>query len=135
SFRWRTRFTTVWQPTTWQTCSGARAATAGLSVTASRWPTSIPEKSRYATRVSRTARRWSTPRMNWPLSSRVRRTANSMTSCAAETAPEESLHRLIAAGYRFVHPRDDDGQIMAVVGFRVHDSVGDVVRIAGADEV
>src|SRR5699024_8542977 len=110
-FRWRTRFTTAWQPTTWQTCSGARAATAAPSATVSRWPTSTPEKSRYATRVSRTVRRWSTPRMNWRLSSRVRRTANSMTSCAAETDPEQALHHLVTAGYRFVHPRDDGGEI------------------------
>jgi len=57
-----------------------------------------------------------------------------MTSCAAETDPEQALHHLVTAGYRFVHPRDDGGEIMAVVGFRVHGNVVDVVRITDADE-
>lgn len=57
-----------------------------------------------------------------------------MTSCQAELEADTALNRLIAAGYRFVHPRDDDGDIVAVVGVRAHHTVVDVVRINGADD-
>lgn len=58
-----------------------------------------------------------------------------MTSYQAELAADTALKHLIAAGYRFVHPRDDDGDIVAVVGVRAHDTVVDVVRIDGEDDV
>lgn len=41
----------------------------------------------------------------------------------------------MAAGYRFVHPRDDGGNVVAVVGVRAHNTVVDVVRIDGEDDV
>ena len=55
-----------------------------------------------------------------------------MTSCQADA--ETALNRLIAAGYRFVHPCDSEGNIVAVVGVRAHDAVVDVVRIDGEDD-
>lgn len=58
-----------------------------------------------------------------------------MTSCAPEIDPEAPLHQLIGAGYRFVHPRDAAGDVVAVVGVRPHGDVVDVVRIAGVDDV
>lgn len=54
---------------------------------------------------------------------------------AAQRDADAALNRLIAAGYRFVHPRDAQGEIVAVVGVRAHDTVIDVVRIDGEDEV
>jgi hypothetical protein len=48
---------------------------------------------------------------------------------------EQTLRRLIDRGYRFVHPRDADGEVLAVVGVRAHGTVIDVVRLAAEDDV
>lgn len=48
---------------------------------------------------------------------------------------ESALNRLITAGFRFVHPRDEHGDVVAVVGVRAHHTVIDVVRLEGADDV
>ncbi|WP_026455491.1 hypothetical protein, partial [Saccharomonospora iraqiensis] len=48
---------------------------------------------------------------------------------------EEILGRLIEHGYRFVHPRDDSGEIMTIVGVRAHGTVVDVVRLDAEDAV
>jgi hypothetical protein len=58
-----------------------------------------------------------------------------MTSSAEPTGAESALNRLIAAGFRFVHPRDEHGDIVAVVGVRAHGTVIDVVRLEGEDDV
>lgn len=59
-----------------------------------------------------------------------------MTSQATEpNTAEAALNRLIAGGYRFVHPRDADGEVVEVVGVRAHGPVIDVVRIGAEDEV
>lgn len=58
-----------------------------------------------------------------------------MNSCAPEIDPEAPLHQLIGAGYRFVHPRDAAGDVVAVVGVRAHGNVVDVVRIDDVDDV
>lgn len=42
---------------------------------------------------------------------------------------------LIDRGYRFLHPCDDDGRVVAVVGIRAHGSVIDVVRLNAEDDV
>jgi len=42
---------------------------------------------------------------------------------------------LIDRGYRFIHPRDKAGSLVAVVGIRAHDSVVDVLRIDAEDDV
>jgi hypothetical protein len=47
---------------------------------------------------------------------------------------EEQLRRLVARGFRFIDPRDDDGEVLAVVGVRAHDNVIDVVRLHGEDD-
>ncbi|WP_298182371.1 hypothetical protein [Saccharomonospora sp.] len=52
-----------------------------------------------------------------------------------ETVVEDVLGRLIERGYRFVHPRDAEGDIVTVVGVRAHGSVVDVVRLDAEDEV
>jgi hypothetical protein len=48
---------------------------------------------------------------------------------------ETGLQELIARGYQFVHPADDRGEVLAVVGVRVHDDVVDVVRLNAEDDV
>src|SRR5699024_9063122 len=52
-----------------------------------------------------------------------------------EISTESALQRLIECGYRFVHPRDDHGEIIAVIGIRVHGAVIDVIRLEGEDDV
>jgi hypothetical protein len=47
----------------------------------------------------------------------------------ATAEPEGRLRSLIARGFRFVHPRDARGNIVAVVGVRAHHSVIDVVEL------
>ncbi|GAA1195061.1 hypothetical protein [Prauserella alba] len=59
-------------------------------------------------------------------------------TCSPELAPSEveaTLGRLIAEGYRFVHPRDADGDLVTVVGVRMHETVVDVVRLDAEDDV
>jgi hypothetical protein len=48
---------------------------------------------------------------------------------------ETGLQELIARGYQFVHPADERGEVLAVVGVRVHDDVVDVVRLNAEDDV
>lgn len=48
---------------------------------------------------------------------------------------ETGLQHLIERGFQFVHPRDANGEVLAVVGVRVHDGVVDVVRLHAADDV
>jgi hypothetical protein len=48
---------------------------------------------------------------------------------------ESGLNRLVARGYQFVHPRNAEGEVVAVVGIRVHDNVIDVVRLHAEDDV
>lgn len=52
---------------------------------------------------------------------------------AVET--EKALRKLIDRGYRFVHPRDANGDVLAVVGVRAHGAVVDVVRLEAEDDV
>ncbi|HEU5469349.1 MAG TPA: hypothetical protein VFV67_01755 [Actinophytocola sp.] len=37
-------------------------------------------------------------------------------------------------GFRFIDPRDEEGEVVALVGIRVHDEVIDVVRLHGEDD-
>jgi hypothetical protein len=48
---------------------------------------------------------------------------------------ESGLQELIVRGYQFVHPADERGEVLAVVGVRVHDDVVDVVRLNAEDDV
>lgn len=57
-----------------------------------------------------------------------------MTS-SPERSAENALKRLIEHGYRFVHPRDVHGEIVAVIGIRAHNTVIDVIRLEAEDDV
>ncbi|HVW40663.1 MAG TPA: hypothetical protein VHC18_04870 [Amycolatopsis sp.] len=52
-----------------------------------------------------------------------------------DVSVDSRLRDLIGRGYRFIHPRDDRGRVVAVVGIRAHDTVVDVLRIDGEDDV
>ncbi|GAA5162685.1 hypothetical protein [Amycolatopsis sacchari] len=55
--------------------------------------------------------------------------------CSPEATPVENrLLNLIDRGYRFIHPRDDGGTLVAVVGVRPHDAVIDVIRLDAEDD-
>ncbi|HVV22726.1 MAG TPA: hypothetical protein VHF06_25040 [Pseudonocardiaceae bacterium] len=43
----------------------------------------------------------------------------------------EKLRELMARGYRFVHPRNTDGHVVAVTGIRAHHDVVDVFQLYG----
>lgn len=43
----------------------------------------------------------------------------------------ERLRRLIACGFRFAHPRDAQGSLVAIVGARPHHGVIDIVQLFG----
>lgn len=59
----------------------------------------------------------------------------SPVSTARPAASTDSLLRaLVARGFRFVDPRDENGEVVAVVGVRAHDEVIDVVQLHGEDE-
>ncbi|HYQ66300.1 hypothetical protein [Actinophytocola sp.] len=53
----------------------------------------------------------------------------------AATSVDAQLRALVDRGFRFVDPRDEQGEVVAVVGVRAHDGVIDVVEILGEDEV
>lgn len=57
--------------------------------------------------------------------------------CSPEPSPgaDGRLRNLVDRGYRFLHPRDEHGAVVAVVGVRAHDAVVDVVRLDGEDDV
>ncbi|MFI7680872.1 hypothetical protein [Actinophytocola sp. NPDC049390] len=44
------------------------------------------------------------------------------------------LRALVGKGFRFVDPRDEHGEVVAVVGVRAHDNVLDVVELHGEDD-
>lgn len=43
----------------------------------------------------------------------------------------DKLRELISLGYRFVHPRNADGEVIAVTGVRTHHDVIDVFQLYG----
>lgn len=47
---------------------------------------------------------------------------------------DAQLRGLLGKGFRFVDPRDERGEVLAVVGVRAHDGVIDVVELHGEDE-
>ncbi|TDV53811.1 hypothetical protein CLV71_104279 [Actinophytocola oryzae] len=57
----------------------------------------------------------------------------SSTGSASEGV-DAQLCALVRRGFRFVDPRNEHGDVMAVVGVRAHDDVIDVVEILGEDE-
>jgi hypothetical protein len=52
---------------------------------------------------------------------------------AATSGVDTQLRALVARGFRFVDPRDEHGEVLAVVGVRAHDDVVDVVELHGED--
>lgn len=62
-------------------------------------------------------------------------TSSGDTITADITDIESGLRELIHRGYQFVHPCDANGEVLAVVGVRVHDNVVDVVRLNAEDDV
>ncbi|MPZ80191.1 MAG: hypothetical protein GEV28_07270 [Actinophytocola sp.] len=61
--------------------------------------------------------------------------ASAASSARAATSTDAQLRALVARGFRFVDPRDENGDIVAVVGVRAHHNVVDVVQLHGEDEV
>jgi hypothetical protein len=51
------------------------------------------------------------------------------------TSTDAQLRALVARGFRFIDPRDENGDVVAVVGVRAHHDVVDVVQLHGEDEV
>ena len=47
---------------------------------------------------------------------------------------EDQILELRARGFYFIDPRDEGGEVVAVVGVRAHDNVIDVVRLHSEDE-
>ncbi|MFL6119736.1 hypothetical protein [Actinophytocola sp.] len=52
----------------------------------------------------------------------------------AATSVDAQLRALVNRGFRFVDPRDEHGDVVAVVGVRAHDDVIDVIEIHGEDK-
>jgi hypothetical protein len=57
----------------------------------------------------------------------------SSTGTAAASV-DVQLRALVGRGFRFVDPRDEHGDVLAVVGVRAHDDVVDVVELHGEDD-
>ena len=51
----------------------------------------------------------------------------------AALSVDAQLRALVNLGFRFVDPRDEHGDVVAVVGVRAHDDVIDVIEIHGED--
>lgn len=51
------------------------------------------------------------------------------------TSTDAQLRALVARGFRFMDPRDENGEVVAVVGVRAHHDVVDVVQLHSEDEV
>lgn len=54
---------------------------------------------------------------------------------ASVNGTEVRLRELVARGFQFVHPRDTDGNVVAVVGVRVHHNIADVVQLRAENDV
>ncbi|MFC4855551.1 hypothetical protein [Actinophytocola glycyrrhizae] len=57
------------------------------------------------------------------------------TTGVAALGVDFQLRALVGKGFRFVDPRDEQGEVLAVVGVRAHDDVLDVVELRGEDDV
>jgi hypothetical protein len=52
----------------------------------------------------------------------------------AATGVDDQLRALVGRGFRFVDPRDEHGEVVAVVGVRAHGEVIDVVELRDEDD-
>jgi len=57
----------------------------------------------------------------------------SSTGTAAASV-DVQLRALVDRGFRFIDPRDEHGDVLAVVGVRAHDDVVDVIELHGEDD-
>ncbi|WP_157162812.1 hypothetical protein [Actinoalloteichus spitiensis] len=46
----------------------------------------------------------------------------------------DRLRAMMARGFRFLHPRDENGDLVAVTGISVHDGVIDLLQLYGEDD-
>jgi hypothetical protein len=53
---------------------------------------------------------------------------------SAGSCTTDQILELRARGFYFMDPRDESGEVVAVVGVRAHDNVIDVVRLHSEDE-
>lgn len=51
------------------------------------------------------------------------------------TTVADQLRNLVARGFRFIHPRTGEGELVAVVGVRAHHQVVDVVQVRTETDV
>ncbi|HYS41320.1 MAG TPA: hypothetical protein VEO01_37370 [Pseudonocardiaceae bacterium] len=51
------------------------------------------------------------------------------------TTVADQLRNLVGRGFRFIHPRTGEGELVAVVGVRAHDHVVDVVEVRTETDV
>jgi len=51
------------------------------------------------------------------------------------SSTDRLLGELVARGFRFMHPRNPEGDVVAVIGVRAHHNVTDVVWLRGEDDV
>jgi len=51
------------------------------------------------------------------------------------TTVVDQLRNLVARGFKFIHPRTDEGQLAAIVGVRAHHQVVDVVQVRTETDV
>jgi hypothetical protein len=61
--------------------------------------------------------------------------ASAASSAHAASSTDAQLRALVARGFRFIDPRDENGDVVAVVGVRAHHDVVDVVQLYSEDEV
>jgi hypothetical protein len=52
----------------------------------------------------------------------------------AAVSVDVQLRALVDRGFRFIDPRDEHGDVLAVVGVRAHGDVVDVVELHGEDD-
>ncbi|GAA3430992.1 hypothetical protein [Kutzneria kofuensis] len=57
------------------------------------------------------------------------------SSTEAPRSTDLGLAELVTRGFRFMHPRNPEGHVVAVIGVRAHHNVIDVVWLRGEDDV
>lgn len=60
--------------------------------------------------------------------------ASAESSVEGATSTDVQLRTLVVRGFRFMDPRDENGDVLAVVGVRAHHDVLDVVRLDSEDD-
>lgn len=60
--------------------------------------------------------------------------SSAVSSVSTATSTDAQLRALVARGFRFVDPRDECGDVIAVVGVRAHHNMVDVVQLHAEDD-